>query len=92
MTPKRIAGAMLVAIGGLALWEGLRFPFGTMARPGPAYLPTVLSLVLIAAGIALIVLRDRGPRLAALDWSGGRHAAAILGVCAFIALNACWMQ
>ena len=87
MTPKRIAGAMLVAIGGLALWEGTRFPFGTMSRPGPAYMPAVLSLALIAAGVALVVMRDRGPRLAAMDWSGSRHAAAILAVCGFIALT-----
>ena len=87
MTSKRAAGGVLVLIGALALWEGLRFPFGTMARPGPAYVPAVLSLVLIALGVVLILARDGGPRLAAMEWGDWRRALAILGVSAFIALT-----
>jgi hypothetical protein len=87
VTSKRAAGGVLVLIGALALWEGLRFPFGTMARPGPAYVPAVLSLVLIALGVVLILARDGGPRLAAMEWGDWRRALAILGVSAFIALT-----
>lgn len=87
LTSKRVAGAVLVLIGALGLWEGLRFPFGTMARPGPAYVPAVLSLVLIALGVVMIVARDGGPRLAAMEWGDWRRAVAILGVCVFIALT-----
>jgi putative tricarboxylic transport membrane protein len=87
LTSKRVAGGVLILIGALALWEGLRFPFGTMSRPGPAYAPAVLSLVLIALGAVLILARDGGPRLAAMDWGDWRRALAILGVCIFIALT-----
>jgi hypothetical protein len=87
LTSKRVAGGVLVLIGALALWEGLRFPFGTMSRPGPAYGPAVLSLLLIALGAVLILTRDGGPRLAAMDWGDWRRALAILAVSAFIAFT-----
>jgi hypothetical protein len=87
VTSKRVAGGVLVLIGGLALWEGLRFPFGTMSRPGPAYAPAVLSLLLVALGAVLILTRDGGPRLAAMDWGDWRRALAILAVSAFIAFT-----
>ena len=87
LTSKRAAGGVLILIGALALWEGLRFPFGTMWRPGPAYVPAILSLVLIALGVVLALARDGGPRLAAMDWGDWRRALAILGVCIFIALT-----
>ena len=87
LTSKRVAGGVLTIIGALALWEGLRFPFGTLARPGPAYVPAVLSMVLIALGAFLIFGRDGGPRLAAMDWGDWRRALAIFGVCIFIALT-----
>jgi len=87
LTSKRVAGGVLVLIGAVALWEGLRFPFGTLWRPGPAYMPALLSVVLIAIGVVLIVARDGGVRLAEMAWPEARHALAILGVCAFIALT-----
>jgi hypothetical protein len=87
LTVRRAAGAILVVIGAFALWEGLRFPLGTLARPGPAYMPAVLSAVLVAFGLVMMLARDGGVRLAMLDWSDGRHAVVILAVCAFVALT-----
>lgn len=86
-TSKRAAGSVLVVIGALALWEGLRFPFGTMSRPGPAYAPALLSVVLVTLGVVLILTRDGGPRLAAMDWGDWRRALAILAVSVFIAFT-----
>jgi hypothetical protein len=87
LTSKRVAGGVLTLIGALALWEGLRFPFGTLSRPGPAYVPAVLSVVLIALGAFLIFGRDGGPSLGAMDWGDWRRAVTIFGVCIFIALT-----
>jgi hypothetical protein len=50
-------------------------------------MPAVLSLVLIGFGLVMLLAREGGPRLAALDWGDARHAAAILAVCVFIALT-----
>ncbi|HEU5321296.1 MAG TPA: tripartite tricarboxylate transporter TctB family protein [Methylomirabilota bacterium] len=86
LTAQRAAGGVLVLVGAVALWEGLRFPVGTLWRPGPAYLPAVLSLLLVAIGGVLVVRGRHGVPLAAVDWQEARHAVAILGVCVFVSL------
>ena len=86
LTAQRAAGAVLVLAGALALWEARRFPVGTLARPGPGYLPIVLALVLVAFGVVMLARGGAGVRLAALGWGESRHALAILGACAFVGL------
>lgn len=86
LTAQRAAGAVLVLAGLLALWESRPFPVGTLARPGPGYLPNVLALILVAFGVVMLVRGGRGVRLAALGWSESRHALAILAACVFVGL------
>lgn len=86
LTARRAAGGVLVLLGAVALWEGLRFPLGTLTRPGPAFLPALLSLTLIVIGGVLLALGGQGVRLTAMDWHEARHALAILGACAFVGL------
>jgi hypothetical protein len=85
LTTDRAAGAALVVVGLVALWESRRFPLGSLHRPGPAYAPVVLGLLLIAFGLAIAVLGGRSGRLAAVGWTEWRHALAIFGACAFAA-------
>ena len=86
MTTDRAAGAALVAVGLVALVESLRaFPLGSLHRPGPAYMPVLLALLLVAFGIAVAALGARAPALRDLRWSEWRHAVAILGASAFAA-------
>lgn len=82
----RAAGGFLVLVGAVALWEGLRFPVGSLWRPGPAFLPSALSGLLIAIGLVLIGTGGAGRRLAEVGWHEWRHAVVLLGVCVFIAL------
>src|SRR6266542_2931300 len=51
LTIDRVAGGALVLVGLIALWESRRFPLGTLHRPGPAYMPVVLALLLILFGV-----------------------------------------
>ena len=85
MTTDRVAGGALVLVGLVALWESRRLPLGTLHRPGPAYMPVVLALLLIVFGLALAVLASRGGRFADVGWHEWRHAIAIFGACAFAA-------
>lgn len=87
LSADRAAGGVLVLIGAVALWEGLRFPVGSLSRPGPAFLPAALSVLLILIGLVLIAAGGRGRRIAELGWHEGRHAVALLGVCVFVALT-----
>jgi len=85
LTIDRVAGGALVLAGLIALWESRRFPLGTLHRPGPAYMPVVLAVLLIFFGIALAVLGARSGRFADVGWHEWRHAVAIFGACAFAA-------
>ena len=85
MTIDRVAGGALVLVGLIALWESRRLPLGTLHRPGPAYMPVVLALLLIVFGVALAALASRSGRFADVGWHEWRHAVAIFGACAFAA-------
>ena len=53
MTTDRVAGATLVLIGLVAIWESRAFPLGSLHRPGPAYMPVFLAGLLIVFGVAV---------------------------------------
>jgi putative tricarboxylic transport membrane protein len=81
-----VAGAALVLLGIVTLWESRVLPLGSLRSPGPAYMPVVLALILIAAGALIALVNRAGPRLAALGWSEVPHATAILAAGAFAAM------
>ena len=85
LTSDRVAGGALVLIGLTAVWESRRFPLGSLHRPGPAYMPVMLALLLIAFGIAVSVMGARSARLRELGWEEWRHAVGIFAACAFAA-------
>ena len=85
LTTDRVAGGALVLIGLVALWESRRFPLGSLHRPGPAYMPVVLALLLIVFGIAVAAMGSRSPRFRDVAWHEWRHAVGIFAACAFAA-------
>lgn len=85
MTVDRVAGVALVLIGLVTMWESRVFPLGSFHRPGPAYMPVVLAVLLILFGAAVFAMDARVRRLAELGWPEWRHALAIFGACAFTA-------
>ena len=85
VTTDRAAGAALVVIGLITVWESRRFPLGSLHRPGPAYMPTLLALLLIVFGIAVALMGSRSQRLSEVGWHEWRHAVGIFAACAFSA-------
>jgi Tripartite tricarboxylate transporter TctB family len=85
VTTDRAAGSALVVIGLIAVWESRRFPLGSLHRPGPAYMPTLLALLLIVFGVAVALLGSRSQRLGEVGWHEWRHAVGIFAACAFAA-------
>ena len=84
-TGDRVAGLILVAIGGIVALETTALPLGTLARPGPGYAPLICAIILAALGL-LVSLRRGGVALASLRWGEARHAALILAAACFAAL------
>jgi hypothetical protein len=85
LTTDRVAGGALVLIGLVAAWESRQFPLGSIHRPGPAYVPTVLAVLLIVFGVGVMLTGTRGRRLTEAGWHDWRHAVGIFAVCAFAA-------
>ncbi len=85
LTTDRVAGGALVLIGLVALWESRRFPLGSLHRPGPAYMPVLLALLLILFGLAIAAMGARSGRFVDIGWHEWRHAVAIFAACAFAA-------
>jgi putative tricarboxylic transport membrane protein len=48
------SGLMFLAIGIFSLMLSLQFDFGTTARPGPGFFPTVLSTLLTAISLLVV--------------------------------------
>ena len=69
-----IGGVLIMAIGGAFLLLGRELEFGTSFRMGPGYFPTVLSVILILLGGAMVALAWRRPAeegtLGRLPWRG----------------------
>jgi hypothetical protein len=88
VTIDRVGGGALVGLALFTLEETyrLRLPFGSLQNPGPAYVPTLLALLLLGFGILTVVFGAQAERLVDVGWREWRHGAAILGVCAFMAL------
>jgi len=88
MTTERVSGVALALLAAAVLEEcwRLRLPRGTLATPGPAYVPTVLALALLAAGVLVAVLGRDLATLRDAGWGEWRHTVAILATCVFVAL------
>ena len=50
-----LAGMLFLAIGGIAFYVALAYPFGTLEKMGPGYFPRVLSGILIAFGVVTLL-------------------------------------
>jgi hypothetical protein len=85
MTTDRVAGAALVLVGAAAAWESRAFPLGSLHRPGPAYVPLLLAVLLVAFGVAVWAMGARAQPVRDLGWREWRHAVAIFAACAFAA-------
>jgi putative tricarboxylic transport membrane protein len=85
LTVDRVAGGTLVVVGLIAVWQSLQFPLGSLQRPGPAYMPLLLALLLILFGVILVAVRSDSERFTAIVWDERRHAVAIFAACAFAA-------
>jgi putative tricarboxylic transport membrane protein len=85
-TVDQVAGTVFAVFSLLVLWETRSIPLGFLAEPGPGAMPTVLAVTLFVCSVAVATGGRVGKRMTAVRWTEWRHAVAILGTCAFIAL------
>ena len=86
LTIDQVMGSVFAVFSLLVLWETRSLPFGFLAEPGPGAMPTLLAFTLLGCSIAVVIGGRSGKRAGEVRWTEWRHALAVLGTCAFMAL------
>lgn len=87
MGTDQAAGAALAVLGIYVAWASGDYPFGSVAEPGPGFLPFALGVILAAFGIVLALsgrIACSGP---AVSFSDLPHALLIIAVLCAAALG-----
>jgi len=77
----QFSGLMLLALALYIGWENRAYPIGTLAEPGPGYLPLLLAVFLGAMGLLVALWGVRSAPLAAMKWTEAPRAVVILIAC-----------
>ena len=86
MTTDRLSGMAFLLLAVFVMIETRVLPLGTHSRPGPGYLPLLLSSFLAILGVILIVRGRLASSWRSVKWPEGLHALAILAGCVFATL------
>ena len=78
-----LAGLLLLAIGGIAFYIALDYPFGSALRMGPGYFPRVLSGILIAFGVFVLLRGLMSNEKVAGAWGWKALAFIVVGLIVF---------
>jgi putative tricarboxylic transport membrane protein len=85
ITLDGVAGIALFVLAAALAWEAGKLPMGSLADPGPGFLPLALAIALAAFAI-LIFAFDRTSRpWSELEWPEAPRALGILAATAFAA-------
>ena len=78
LSSDQFSGLMLLALALYVGWENRAYPVGTLAEPGPGYLPLLLAIFLGVMGLLIALWGARSAPLAAMKWTEAPRAAVIL--------------
>ena len=84
--PDQIAGAVVMAFALYVAWASREYPFGTLAEPGPGYMPFVLALTLAAFGAVLALRASMVRARRAVRFDDLPHAMLLIAVLSAAAL------
>ncbi|MGH8682067.1 MAG: tripartite tricarboxylate transporter TctB family protein [Burkholderiales bacterium] len=82
----QITGAALAVIGVLVAWQSWQYPVGSLAEPGPGYLPFALGVALAGCGALVAAAGGGSPAFRWRRFSDGLKGLAILAGLGFAAL------
>jgi hypothetical protein len=77
----QVSGAVLVALAAVVIWFNREFPVGTLADPGPGYVPLLLACCLGGIGLLVAVMGARTEAMTAMRWPEATRALIILVAC-----------
>ena len=76
---------MLVALALYVWWMNRAYPLGSLAEPGPGYMPLLLAIFMGVMGLLVTLSGGKSMPLAAIEWTEARRAIALLIACAVAA-------
>ena len=76
-----VAGIVIVLIALLVGWENRVYPVGSLAAPGPGYMPLLIAGALGAFGLLIAVRAGASPLFNTITWSEGRRGIVMLIAC-----------
>lgn len=82
----QFSGVMLLVLALYVAWANREYPVGSLAEPGPGYLPLALAVFLGAMGLLIALWGGRSQPLASIKWPELTRAAVILAACAVATL------
>jgi hypothetical protein len=68
-TRDRVAALALLFLGCGAYWAATPYPIGSLAQPGPGFVPRLLAALLAAGAAALLLHGGAAARLREIDFS-----------------------
>ncbi|MBX3666001.1 MAG: tripartite tricarboxylate transporter TctB family protein [Burkholderiales bacterium] len=77
----RVSGLVLLALACWIAWLNREFPVGTLADPGPGYVPLLLAVGLGAIGLLVALFGGASEPLRSIRWTEARRAAVIMAAC-----------
>lgn len=81
----QVSGLMLLALGLYVWWMNRAYPLGSLAEPGPGYMPLLLAIFMGVMGLLVTLSGGKSMPLAAIEWTEARRAIALLIACAVAA-------
>ena len=81
----QVSGLMLVALALYVWWMNRAYPLGSLAEPGPGYMPLLLAIFMGVMGLLVTLSGGKSMPLAAIEWTEARRAIALLIACAVAA-------
>jgi len=76
-----VAGVVLVVIALVVAFENRAYPIGTLAEPGPGYMPLMIAGALGVFGFLIALRSGSSPLFNTIDWSEGRRGIVMLVAC-----------
>jgi hypothetical protein len=81
----QLSGLLLVVLAVYIGWANQQYPLGSLAQPGPGYMPLLLAIFLGAMGLLIALWGGQSAPVAEVRWSEAGRAVVILIACSVAA-------
>ncbi len=83
----QVSGLILLGLALYIGWLNREFPVGSLADPGPGYVPLLLAIGLGAIGLLIALFGGRAELLRTIPWPESGRAVVVLIACTVVALS-----